>query len=182
MKFTTAWQTAPVPSATPSRLPLRPSPGPEPLPEPSASLDAVWLLGVLVILALGLWCWRRGKKPPVPLSPQQCALLAFSTIKTKVADAPRTAFVETTEVLRRYWTAMGQVPAETATTPELLAALPLEAVPVGVSREQISLALQRTDLLKFADLPVTSAEAAQWSDLAQTILTAPLCPKKTASS
>jgi hypothetical protein len=160
------------------RLPLRPSPGPEPLPEPPPGLS--WEGFVLAIALLGLivlfWrIWRR-RQSPAP-SPQQTALAALERTATQIGTNPVAAYVETADILRRYWTATGQASAETLTTAEVLSILEL---PAELDRDQLLQALTRADQLKFAGISVTADEAQQWAERVRVLLSAPPREQKTA--
>jgi hypothetical protein len=168
-------QTQPAAS---ERLPLRPSPGPELLPEPPPGFSWEGLVLVLALMGLVALLWRiwRGRQPPAP-SPQQTALAALERTATQIGNNPVAAFVETADILRRYWTATGQASAETLTTAEVLSILEL---PAEVDRDQLLQALTRADQLKFAGISVTADEAQQWGERVKVLLSVPPREQKTA--
>lgn len=170
------------PPAATVRLPLRPSPGPEPLPEPPPGLSWEHVLLALALVGLSALLWRcfRRRSTPAP-SPQAIALAALERTTARFEADPIAAFIETADILRRYWTATGIAPAESHTTAELMALLPTLVLPSDIDRDALAHALQQADQLKFAGTAVTAAEARQWGERVKGLLEAPAGEQKTAS-
>jgi DNA-binding IclR family transcriptional regulator len=103
-------------------------------------------------------------------TPQEIAWAALEQISLRLETEPATIFVETAEILRRYWTATGLVPAASLTTKEVLAILTTQEPPPGVTWETVGVALQQADQMKFAGASVGVTEARPWLDLVRVLV------------
>jgi hypothetical protein len=117
------------------------------------------LLAALIFGALGWWAWRRYRnRPPIQVDPYAKAQRDFAQIeKERLIEAGRpTEYVaRIVDVLREYLAARVPGVRRSDTTSELLRSMrPAE----GVEAELPAL-LERSDLVKFAQAPISVEEA-----------------------
>ena len=121
-----------------------------------------WFAGglaiVAIITALGIFLYRRSRrpKPPVPETPKApahvTAFLALEALKQKKLwqqERTKDYYTELTDILRSYVEDRYGVPAMERTTDELLAGLRLSSMPSG-PQQQLGQILRLADMVKFA--------------------------------
>ncbi|HUR00055.1 MAG TPA: DUF4381 family protein [Gemmatimonadaceae bacterium] len=117
------------------------------------------LLAALILGALGWWAWRRYKnRPPVPVDPYMKAQRDFAQIERErlvEEGRPTEHLARMVDVLREYLAARVPGVRRSDTTSELLGSMhPGD----GVEADLPAL-LERSDMVKFAQAPVSADEA-----------------------
>ena len=131
-------------------------------PWPLWLMVAVGIAGLLLLAALValLVAWVRKLSAPPPVSPKQRALNSLADLGEQVQNSdPYELSIQVSGVLRRYITAVYELPATSQTSPEFLATAATNPGFSEADRELLKGFLEKADLIKFARLQASAADS-----------------------